>query len=115
MKTTQIETTQVKLTNNGETPDFTVVAVELLVDSVTPDCLKELKNTDLLSLVDTTKGVVIDNARPTWLAGFLAHEFHATAWVAVNDPRLGAVVIESHSPSRQVSQVLDWKSELYIC
>lgn len=66
---------------------------------------------DLLSLnlppgIDTTIGVVISGRAPMWLYGFLVHELHPTAWVAIYDPRLGAVVVATHSRVAKIGQII---------
>lgn len=48
-------------------------------------------------LVDPKIGVVLSGRGPVWLFGLLIHELHPTAWVATHDPRLGAVVVQSHT------------------
>ena len=58
-----------------------------------PDELPELK----LPALDNKKGLIISGRGPVWLYGFLVHQCHAFPWVATNDPRLGAVVVESHT------------------
>lgn len=56
--------------------------------------------------VDGTKGVVLTGRGPIWLYGALVHCYHATAWVATNDPRLGAVVVQSHHEGVTVGDVI---------
>ena len=54
-------------------------------------------------------GVVLTGRAPIWLYGWLVHECHFTRWVACYDPRLGAVVVESHTPEVRVGQVIAWE------
>jgi CRISPR-associated protein Csx3 len=56
--------------------------------------------------LDPTQGVVLSGRAPIWVYGWLVHECHITRWVACFDPRLGAVVVSSHSPEVRVGQVL---------
>jgi len=57
--------------------------------------------------IDATKGVVLNGRGPIWLFGFLTHQCHTARWVASFDPRLGAVVIESHHPEApQIGDVI---------
>lgn len=41
-------------------------------------------------------GVIFDGRGPVWGFGMLIHAAHPTQFVACRDPRLGAVVVESH-------------------
>lgn len=62
----------------------------------------------ILSLVpNAPDGVVISGRLPVWLFCALAHHYHPTRFVAVYDPRLaGAVIVESHDPTRNVGDVI---------
>ncbi len=66
---------------------------------------------DLTSLewppgLETRGGVVVSGRAPIWLYAYLVHELHPVAWVACYDPRLGAVVVATHSRQVQTGQVL---------
>ncbi|WP_030008320.1 CRISPR-associated ring nuclease Crn3/Csx3 [Picosynechococcus sp. NKBG042902] len=56
--------------------------------------------------LNTRGGVVISGRAPIWLYAYLTHELHPTAWVACYDPRLGAVVVATHSTQTNIGQVL---------
>ncbi len=66
----------------------------------------DLENLELPAGIDTTGGVVISGRAPIWLYTYLVHELHPTAWVACYDPRLGAIVVSTHSRLTQIGQVL---------
>lgn len=51
-------------------------------------------------------GVLIDGRGPVWGFAMLVHAAHASRFVATHDPRLGAVVVESHHPDRSVGEVV---------
>jgi len=72
--------------------DYQILSFVLGDDPISADDLKNLVIPD----IDFKKGVVIDGRGPIWLHSFLAHHCHPAAWVAHNDPRLGAVVVQSH-------------------
>jgi len=55
--------------------------------------------------------VIFDGRGPVWGFGMLIHEAHPTPWVACRDPRLGAVVVASHSPDRKVGEVIEFPPE----
>ncbi|MBS1517937.1 MAG: CRISPR-associated protein Csx3 [Bacteroidetes bacterium] len=59
----------------------------------------DLRNLKLPIGLDYTKGVVISGKAPVWLFAFLSHELHIAKWVATFDPRVGAVVVQSHNIS----------------
>jgi len=44
------------------------------------------------------RGVIISGRGPVWLFATLVHHCHPSQWVAVHDPRLGAVVVQRHTP-----------------
>ncbi len=58
--------------------------------------VKDLTNINLPENTDESKGVVIYGRAPIWLYTYLVHECHSFAWVAVYDPRLGGIVVQSH-------------------
>jgi len=53
--------------------------------------------------------VVIEGRAPIWRYGFAIHRLHGSAAgaVAVYDPRLGAVVIASHSSEWSTGQIIE--------
>jgi CRISPR-associated protein Csx3 len=69
---------------------------------ISPTDIKGLK---LPNTVDYSQGIVLEGKAPIWLYGYLVHECHPAAWVACYDSRLGAVVVATHSPEINVSQV----------
>ena len=74
----------------------------------------DLTQLQLPENIDPGKGIVLSGRGPLWLYGHLIHELHPTAWVACYDPRLGAVVVASHSPLVRVGQVIALKKKLGI-
>ncbi len=79
-----------------ENEKFTLVHFEI-EKAVKPEILKEIE----IPAVNTRKGVVISGRGPIWLHCFLVHKYHHTPFVAIYDPRLGAVVVQSHSELRE--------------
>ena len=76
------------------TRNFQILEIELKDNGqIEPDDLKKLK---LPKGLDFTKGVVIFGKAPVWLFAFLSHELHIAKWVATFDPRIGAIVVQSH-------------------
>ena len=53
--------------------------------------------------------VVVEGRAPIWRYGMALHILHGSpaAAIAFYDPRLGAVVVASHSPSFTLGQVID--------
>jgi len=78
--------------------------IEILTENgvIVPQDLKGLK----LPKLDYSQGVILEGKAPIWLYGYLVHECHPAAWVACYDTRLGGVVVATHSPTLNVSQVL---------
>lgn len=56
--------------------------------------------------IEPQVGVVISGRAPIWLYAYLVHELHPTAWVACYDPRIGAIVVTTHSRLVKVGQIL---------
>ena len=107
-----IDTKQVTLwTEKRDDQDYQILMINLKTDSITTDALKDLKEHDLLSILNTTKGVIINGKAPIWLMAYLIHECHSTSWIATNDPRLGAIIIESHNPNHKVGDIVKWQSD----
>jgi CRISPR-associated protein Csx3 len=52
------------------------------------------------------KGVIIDGRGPIWAYAMIVHQAHPSAYVATRDPRLGAVVVETHTTSVKTGDVL---------
>jgi CRISPR-associated protein Csx3 len=54
--------------------------------------------------------VIVEGHSPIWRYGFAFHKLHGSpaAAIAVYDPRIGAVVVASHSPLYKTGQVIDW-------
>jgi len=75
----------------------------------------DLKNVKLPKGIDFRKGVVIYGKAPVWLFAFLSHELHIAKWVATFDPRIGAVVVQSHDASSpQVGDVISSEEVLEL-
>jgi CRISPR-associated protein Csx3 len=88
-----------------QTLSYQLLEIELTSTDrlVSPD---DLGNLELPPGIDTRGGVVLSGRAPIWLYAYLVHELHPTAWVACYDPRLGAVVVATHSRQAQIGQVL---------
>ncbi|MDI9635354.1 CRISPR-associated ring nuclease Crn3/Csx3 [Kamptonema cortianum] len=69
---------------------------------ITPTDLKGLK---LPKGIDFSQGIVIEGKAPIWLYAYLVHECHPAAWVGCYDPRLGAVVVATHTHEVSISDV----------
>ncbi len=67
-----------------------------------------------LPLIPRGALVVIEGRAPIWRYGVAFHKLHGSAAgaVAVYDPRLGAVVVASHSPEYREGQVVDVSPEI---
>jgi CRISPR-associated protein Csx3 len=86
-----------------ETNEYTLVNIEIEGGTCEPADLKTL----VVPTVKGNKGVVLKERAPIWVYGTLIHHFHATQWVATNDPRQGgAIVVESHKSGVAVGDVI---------
>lgn len=69
---------------------------------------KDLVGLKLPENIDFSQGIVLEGKAPIWLYAYLVHESHAAGWVGCYDPRhKGAVVVETHTHSVSVGQVLE--------
>lgn len=66
----------------------------------------DLQGLNLPPGIDATSGIVISGRAPIWLYNSLVHALHPVAWIACYDPRLGAVVVATHSRHAEVGQVI---------
>ncbi len=88
------------------TDAYQVIEIESSEKSYLPEVIPEvIALVDELKL-DTTKGVVISHRGAIWVHGALSHHLHIHAWVAHFDPRVGAVITQSHTPSHAVGEVI---------
>jgi|YNPMSStandDraft_2_1061718.scaffolds.fasta_scaffold08339_3 CRISPR-associated protein Csx3 len=58
--------------------------------------VKDLPTISLPKNAEQSKGVIIYGKSPIWLYAYLVHECHSFAWVAVFDPRVGGIVVQTH-------------------
>jgi CRISPR-associated protein Csx3 len=70
---------------------------------ITPN---DLKGLTLPNPIDWQQGVVIEGQGPIWLYGYLVHQCHPAAWVGCYDPRLGGVVVATHTHAVAIGQTL---------
>ncbi|MBT9138487.1 MAG: hypothetical protein DDT31_01052 [Syntrophomonadaceae bacterium] len=89
--------------NAIESEAFTTINIEIEGGVCVPADLKTLE----IPTVKGNKGVVLNGRAPIWVFATLVHHFHATLWVATNDPRVGgAIVVESHTKGVEVGDVI---------
>lgn len=67
---------------------------------------QDLKGLKLPEGVQWNQGIAIEGKGPIWLYGYLVHECHPSTWVGCYDPRLGIVVVSSHTHAVKVGSVL---------
>lgn len=84
--------------------NWTLVEFEL-PNAIEPSQLPEILK--LAPQIDARKGVIISGRGPIWLHSALAHHYHPSRWVAHFDPRIGAVVVQSHDLKLKVGDVID--------
>ncbi len=51
-------------------------------------------------------GVILSGRGPIWFFARLIHHYHPAKWIAVHDPRIGYIVVQSHSLERREGEVL---------
>jgi CRISPR-associated protein Csx3 len=86
-----------------------LVYQQIKIQIVSPDGVIEPRNLNGLKLpqnIDWQQGIVIEGRAPIWLYGYLVHACHPALWIACYDPRLGAVVVATHTHEVSVGQVI---------
>jgi CRISPR-associated protein Csx3 len=87
----------------NETDAYTLVDINIKGGNCEPADIKSL----VIPTVKGNKGVVLNGRAPIWVFATLVHHFHATIWVATNDPRQGgAIVVESHKSGVSVGDII---------
>lgn len=90
------------------TSDLQVVEITSTEPSYGVEAISEALDAVSALPIDLTKGVIISHRGAIWLHSSIAHEFHASAWVAHLDPRLGGgVVVQSHKRGISVGDVIE--------
>lgn len=74
---------------------------------------QDIETLELPTGINPQGGIVISGRGPIWLYGYLIHELHPTSWIACYDPRLGAIVVSSHSRKVRAGQVLSLPISLF--
>jgi len=80
---------------------YTIVSFTLS-EPISPSTLREITP----PTVRGNKGVVISGRGPIWLYCYLTHYYHYCTFVAIHDPRLGAVIVETHTTDAKVGEIL---------
>ncbi len=92
-------------------PEYSLIEIKLAEGEIaTPEALKRLQPPN----VDAKQGVVVCGRAPIWVYAYLVHHYHPTAWVATADPRLGYVIVATHSPEKQVGEIIDPNAPIIV-
>jgi len=57
--------------------------------------------------VPLNSGVILSGRGPIWLYARLVHHYHPARWIAVHDPRIGYIVVQSHCKERHEGEILE--------
>jgi len=77
----------------------------------TPAEFAEASKTALRDFVPSPgHGIVLDGRGPVWGYSMLVHDFHPTSWLAVRDPRLGLVVVATHTAGVEAGDIVDFRT-----
>ncbi|ACK41901.1 MULTISPECIES: CRISPR-associated ring nuclease Crn3/Csx3 [Dictyoglomus] len=85
-----------------EKDDYTILYFKLK-SNLDPSILKKISPPK----INLRRGLIISGRGPIWLYAYLVHYYHPTPFIAIYDPRIGAVVIQSHIKSINVGDVID--------
>ena len=84
-----------------ERNDYSLIEFEL-DGIIEPEILTNLKPPK----VNGAKGVILSGRGPIWLYCYLIHHYHPTKFIAIYDPRIGAIIVQSHHPNYKIGEVL---------
>jgi CRISPR-associated protein Csx3 len=59
-----------------------------------------------LPKVPLDRGVILSGRAPIWFFARLIHHYHPALWIAVHDPRIGYIVVQSHCKERKEGEIL---------
>ena len=51
-------------------------------------------------------GIILSGRGPIWLYARLVHHYHPARWIAIHDPRIGYIVVQSHCKERHEGEIL---------
>lgn len=89
----------------SEQNNYKSVLLEIPGGVTTPSEFAEATS-KILDQLPGDRVVLINGRGPTWAYGMLVHGAHATPAIAVNDPRLGYIVVATHDPRYSLGQNL---------
>lgn len=81
----------------------TLITFDIQNDITTPEeafCVE-------LPKVPLDCGVILSGRGPIWLFARLVHHYHPARWIAVHDPRIGYIVVQSHCAQRSEGEILE--------
>ncbi|MDD3596354.1 CRISPR-associated ring nuclease Crn3/Csx3 [Sulfuricurvum sp.] len=52
-------------------------------------------------------GVILSGRGPIWLYARLVHHYHPARWIAIHDPRLGYIIVQSHVKEHHEGDILE--------
>lgn len=80
---------------------------EIEDDHISPqEFATETEMNEKLLIPPPNYGLLISGRGPIWGYAMLLHTAHPSSWIAVYDPRLGYVVVQSHSEGVDVGEVI---------
>ncbi|MBD1821813.1 CRISPR-associated protein Csx3 [Cyanobacteria bacterium FACHB-DQ100] len=103
MSAIQLEVTS-RQTQQGQPYQHLQIQITTADGIINPQDMKALK---LPKTMQFHQGVVIEGKAPLWLYGYLVHECHPAPWVGCYDPRLGAIIVATHSHAVAAGQILE--------
>ncbi|MCX8171580.1 MAG: CRISPR-associated ring nuclease Crn3/Csx3 [Candidatus Bathyarchaeota archaeon] len=87
--------------NVAEKDEYAIVEFEIDSGVLTPEELRDIKPPKIVG-----KGVILSGRGPIWLYSYLVHHYHPATFIATYDPRVGAVIVESHMTKYKVGDII---------
>ncbi|MDD3769914.1 MAG: CRISPR-associated ring nuclease Crn3/Csx3 [Sulfuricurvum sp.] len=85
--------------------DFSAILLTFEIDDGITDP-EEVFSTPLPE-IPQNKGVILSGRGPIWLYARLIHHYHPARWIAIHDPRIGYIVVQSHCKERREGEILE--------
>lgn len=86
-------------------PQLTAILLTFNIDGGITDPT-EVFSTNLPDIPQNI-GVILSGRGPIWLYARLIHYYHPTRWIAIHDPRLGYIVVQSHTKEHYEGEILE--------
>jgi CRISPR-associated protein Csx3 len=104
----------IELKSQSDSKEYSAILLSFEIEGgiISPEELPSVVDSIDSLRVIPQMGIVLSGRGPIWLYAAMIHRLHVTRWVAVHDPRLGAVVASAHHPGApSVGTILEFSAQ----